>query len=105
MRRTPEIDVEQLDRAPSVDATVIDVRERSEYVTGHVPGAELLSMTQISFRLGEIDKGRPVYVICASGNRSAAMADLLVAAGFDAYSVAGGTQAWVASGRGVGVGL
>lgn len=97
--RTPEIDIEQLDRARPGDATVIDVRERSEYVTGHIPGAELLSMTQLSFRLGEIDKTRPVYVVCASGNRSAAMTDVLVAAGYDAYSVTGGTAAWARSGR------
>ena len=97
--RTPEIDIEQLERAQIADATVIDVRERSEYVTGHVPGAELLSMTQLSFRLDEVDKTRPVYVVCASGNRSAAMTDLLIAAGYDAYSVAGGATAWARSGR------
>ena len=33
------------------------------------------------------------------------MTDLLVAAGFDAASVAGGTSAWIASGRTVEVGL
>ena len=99
MSSTPEIDIEQLDRAQSGDATVIDVREASEYVTGHVPGAKLVPMTPLSFRIGEIDKTRPVYVICASGNRSAAMTDVLVAAGYDAYSVAGGTAAWARSGR------
>ena len=107
--RTPEIDIEQLARLEPGTATVLDVRERSEYVAGHVPGAALLSMTQLSFRLDEIDKVRPVYVVCASGNRSAAMTDLLVAAGFDAYSVAGGTAAWARSGRpletGVGSGV
>jgi rhodanese-related sulfurtransferase len=103
--RTPEIDIEQLARAEPGQATVLDVRERSEYVTGHVPGAALLSMTQLSFRLDEIEKARPVYVICATGNRSAAMTDLLVAAGFDAYSVAGGTAAWARSGRLLATGI
>jgi rhodanese-related sulfurtransferase len=97
--RTPEIDIEQLDRARSGDATVIDVREPGEYVTGHVPGAALVPMIELSFRLGELDKTRPVYVLCASGNRSAAMTDVLVAAGYDAYSVTGGTAAWARSGR------
>jgi len=101
---TPEIDIEQLDYARSAGARVFDVREAAEYVTGHVPGAALLPMGQLPSRLGELDKNRPVYVVCASGNRSAAMTDLLVAAGYDAYSVAGGTGAWVRSGRAVETG-
>lgn len=99
MSRTPEIDIEQLDRARTDHSTVIDVREPVEYVVGHVPGAALVPMGQLSSRLDEIDKNHPVYVLCASGNRSAAMTDLLVAAGYDAYSVAGGTAAWGRSGR------
>jgi rhodanese-related sulfurtransferase len=51
-----------------------------------------------------VEKSRPVYVICASGNRSAAMTDVLVAAGYEAYSVAGGTAAWARSGRPVETG-
>ena len=96
---TPEIDIEQLAAALSGEAALIDVREASEYVAGHVPGAALMPMTRLTARLGELDKTRPVYVVCASGNRSAAMTDLLVASGYDAYSVAGGTTAWARSGR------
>jgi rhodanese-related sulfurtransferase len=61
-------------------------------------------MGQLPSRLGELDRNRPVYVVCASGNRSAAMTDVLVANGFDAYSVAGGTGAWSRSGRPVETG-
>ncbi len=50
-------------------------------------------------RLGEINKTAPVFVTCASGNRSGAMTDLLRGAGFAAVSVAGGTGAWARSGR------
>ncbi|QIK75947.1 rhodanese-like domain-containing protein [Nocardioides piscis] len=96
--RTPEIDIDQLDRRAR-DAHVVDVREVGEFAAGHVPGASSVPMSQLANRLGELEKSRPVYVVCASGNRSAAMADLLVAAGFDAYSVAGGTSAWSRSGR------
>lgn len=61
-------------------------------------------MRQLSSRLTELDKGRPVYLACASGNRSAAMTDLLRAAGYDAYSVTGGMAAWARSGRPVETG-
>ena len=46
-----------------------------------------------------------MFVICATGNRSLAMTDLLRASGFDAWSVTGGTTAWARSGRPVEGGL
>ncbi len=101
---TPEIDVEQLAVArPS--GVVLDVRERAEFVGGHVPGAVLVPMGQLPAHMVELDRERDIYVICASGNRSSAMTDLLRAAGFDAVSVAGGTNAWVESGRPIERGL
>jgi rhodanese-related sulfurtransferase len=103
-QNTPEIDIDQLARSEEQQANVIDVRESGEYVAGHVPGATPVPMGQLPSRLGELDRSRPVYVVCASGNRSAAMTDLLVAHGFDAYSVAGGTAAWARSGRPVETG-
>ena len=56
-------------------------------------------MGRLTSRLDELDRTRPVYVVCASGNRSSAMTDALTSAGFDAVNVAGGTQAWAAAGR------
>ncbi|WP_122817945.1 rhodanese-like domain-containing protein [Nocardioides pantholopis] len=93
-----EIDIDQL--ATKIDrAAVVDVREPAEYAEGHVPGAVNIPMGRLTDRLGELDRDRPVYVVCASGNRSSAMVDVLTAAGFDAVNVAGGTSAWVRSGR------
>ena len=95
---TPEIAVEEL-AAVRTSGVLVDVREAEEYVAGHVPGAVPIPMSQLATRMGEIAKTSPVFVICASGNRSIAMTDLLTSAGFDAVSVAGGTAAWARSGR------
>jgi rhodanese-related sulfurtransferase len=46
-----------------------------------------------------------VYVICASGNRSAVTCELLATAGFEAVNVTGGLVAWMRSGRPVETGL
>ena len=94
-----EIDTDQLAGALNSGATVVDVREPREYADGHVPGAVNIPMGRLTGRLKELDRSAPVYVVCATGNRSSAMADLLIAAGFDAYNVVGGTTAWTRSGR------
>ena len=93
-----EIDVHQLHAARADGAEIIDVREPAEYVAGHVPGARLVPMIQLGARVQEIPRDRRVYVVCASGNRSGAMTDLLRARGIDAVNVAGGTKAWMAAG-------
>ena len=65
---------------------------------GHVPGATLVPVAQRSSRVHELPKDMPVYLICASGNRSLAMTNVLVRAGYDAYLVIGGTCAWTRAG-------
>lgn len=91
-----------LDDFAAVHATgaqVIDVREPAEYVAGHVPGAASIPMGQLPGRLAEIDRSKPVFVVCQAGGRSAAMADVLLQHGYDAHSVTGGTAAWTTAGR------
>ncbi|NYG55943.1 rhodanese-like domain-containing protein [Nocardioides perillae] len=94
-----ETTVDQLVEALHGGATLIDVREPAEYRQGHVPQAANIPMSQLTARLGELDPTQPVYVVCASGNRSSAMTDVLTARGFDAVNVLGGTSAWIRSGR------
>ena len=78
---------------------VVDVREPWEYRQGHVPGAVLIPLGQLSSRLSELDPERPVAVICASGNRSQSAAALLGQKGFKTvYNISGGTGAWMHSG-------
>ncbi|WP_404386469.1 rhodanese-like domain-containing protein [Knoellia locipacati] len=94
-----DITLDELASELSRGASVIDVREPREYVAGHIPGSLLVPLTQLSSRLGELDRSRPVYVVCESGNRSSAMTHFLIGQGFDAKSVLGGVGGWVRSGR------
>jgi rhodanese-related sulfurtransferase len=93
-----EINVRELAAAQRAGALVLDVREPSEYMDGHVPGAKLVPLGSLPDRIGELPRQERIYVICASGNRSRTAAALLSAAGLSARSVSGGTNAWVASG-------
>ncbi|MFD5256387.1 rhodanese-like domain-containing protein [Streptomyces bobili] len=99
-----EVTQEAFAAAWSDGGLVVDVREADEYAAGHVPGARLMPLRTVPARCAELPGGRPVYVICASGNRSKSAADWMTACGIDAYSVAGGTGAWARSGRPVAAG-
>lgn len=99
MAGSPEIGIDAFAARRSDGALVIDVREPGEYVAGHVPGARLVPLDTLPRRVRDLPHGRPVYVICAGGNRSSQATRQLRAAGIDAVSVAGGTTAWAGSGR------
>ncbi len=98
LSQTPEIDIDTLARAGQ-GAVLVDVREPGEYAQAHVPHARLVPMGQLPSRLEELDRDSTTYVICASGGRSSAMTDFLRSNGFDAYTVAGGTSAWIGAGH------
>jgi rhodanese-related sulfurtransferase len=94
-----EIELSAFVDAYADGAVVIDVREPEEFVAGHVPGAQSMPMAEVAARIGELDRQARIYVICATGGRSAAITDALCSAGYDAWNVRGGTQAWSKKGR------
>lgn len=95
----PEIDIDELVAGRLAGGPVIDVRQPEEYEAVHVPGAKLMPLADVVARLKEIPTTGPVYVICQSGQRSMRAAEFLRNQGVDAYSVAGGTKAWVEAGH------
>ncbi len=94
-----EVTIDDLERARSQGAQLVDVRESDEYAEAHVPGARLMPLAIVPGRFHELSSDSPVYVICGSGARSAKAAEILTRAGLDARSVAGGTTAWIRNGR------
>ena len=99
-----EVDLTTFAAAHADGGFVLDVREPFEYVAGHIPGARMLPVGQLPLHADELPRTEPVYVVCATGNRSLAAADFLIRRGIRAYSLAGGTGAWQRSGRPVASG-
>jgi glyoxylase-like metal-dependent hydrolase (beta-lactamase superfamily II)/rhodanese-related sulfurtransferase len=76
---------------------LIDVREAPEFIDklGHLAGARLIPLSQLTERLAELDKQRPVVAVCRSGVRSAQASVLLAKAGFaQVANLAGGMLRW-----------
>ncbi|MFR9798725.1 rhodanese-like domain-containing protein [Streptomyces sp. MS06] len=81
-------------------AVLLDVREKQEWKAGHAPGAVHAPLSGLSQgrALPSAAKGRPLVVICRSGNRSQRAAGLLADRGAEAVDVKGGMNAWAAAG-------
>jgi rhodanese-related sulfurtransferase len=73
----------------------VDVREPWEVETAAVAGAINIPMGQVPTRMGELDKARPVVLMCHHGRRSAQVGVLLERNGFaEVINLTGGIAAW-----------
>ena len=70
--------------------TLLDTRTVGEYASGHIDGFLNIPVDELRERLGELDKGKPVYVICQSGLRSYIACRILHGNGFECYNFSGG---------------
>jgi hydroxyacylglutathione hydrolase len=73
---------------------VLDVRQDSEYVAGHLPGAMHVELGEIASRAGDLPD-QPTVVMCGHGERSMSAASLLQRAGHhDLAVLVGGPEDW-----------
>ncbi len=78
-------------------AQVVDVREPDEFTgaLGHIAAAKLVPLGSLAQRFSEIEKDKPVVVVCRSGARSAQATVMLRGAGFARVAnLAGGMLRW-----------
>lgn len=80
------------------DVVLIDVRTPEEFAQGAIEGAtniDYFSQQTFIKKISSLDKNKPVYLYCRSGNRSMKAARQLVSLGFEkVYDLAGGYMAW-----------
>ena len=79
------------------NAVLIDVREDSEYHSGHIVNSLHIPMGLVAKRLNELEKykNKPIIVGCRSGSRSGNTCSLLSKHGFETvYNLGGGIMAW-----------
>ena len=79
------------------EASLIDVREEPEYITGHVADAQLLPVDEITAETAEEtapEKTLPVLVYCRTGRRSREAAQKLERFGYTEIYDMGGLVGW-----------
>ncbi|MGY4689494.1 rhodanese-like domain-containing protein [Salibacterium sp. K-3] len=88
-------EVKDIHDRKSQNPVLIDVREPSEYVEGHIPGVPLLPMNRVPEVVDQLDKDREYVLVCRSGNRSQHTALYFKDNGIDnVKNFAGGMLAW-----------
>ena len=67
------------------DALVLDVRNASEYKTGHIINAKNLPVSSLVDEIGSLvkDKSKPIIAYCKSGSQSSAACQSLLKAGYE----------------------
>jgi len=75
---------------------IVDVRTKSEYEEGHIPGAVLIPNESINDRKPELlpDVNQVILVYCRSGNRSKQAAQKLANMGYKKVYEFGGINTW-----------
>lgn len=96
MNQYEDVDPARVDRARG-KVRIVDVREPSEFTgeLGHVPGAELVPLSEIERAARSWPRDRELVLVCRSGARSGRAAAALAAMGFEhVMNLAGGMLAW-----------
>lgn len=77
---------------------VVDVRQPEEYAAGHIPGAKLVPLMELSGRASELEelRGKDLFFYCRSGGRSARAAQwAALQLGLpNVHNLVGGITAW-----------
>jgi hydroxyacylglutathione hydrolase len=74
--------------------TLLDVRNPSEFLAAHIPGAQNISLGSLQHHLDQLPDG-PITLVCEGGYRASIAASLLARHGFKNLSVLnGGMEAW-----------
>ena len=72
------------------NAVVLDVREPLEWAMGTLPDSVEISLAFLPTSLDQLNRDRPILVVCRAGNRSQVAAQFLQRNGFNVANMFGG---------------
>ncbi|WP_028648036.1 rhodanese-like domain-containing protein [Nocardiopsis sp. CNT312] len=81
---------------------VLDVRDKTEHASGHIPGSRQLSAGRVLWHLDELPSEGTIVSYCQAGARNSVAASALRRAGYDVVELDGSYTGWAAWERGRG---
>ena len=77
------------------NVVIADIRDSNSFASGHIPGSEHLSNSNIGEFMLHKEYEQPIIIVCYHGISSQGAAGYLAEQGFDdVYSMDGGFDAW-----------
>ncbi len=89
------ISIQELEGLDRDKITILDVRARNDFRRNTVEGAVNIPLGDIDDKIDMLDRSKPVYVLCYTGDRSVDVVDRLEEEGFEAYNIDGGYRAYL----------
>ena len=88
--------IEPKDLDEAARAILLDVRNKTEFAAGHIPGAEQLSGGRVMWHLDQLPTEGRIIAYCQSGVRVSVAASALRRAGYDVAELEGSYLGWLA---------
>ncbi len=89
------ITIQELSELDRDKITILDVRARNDYRRNTLEGAVNIPIADIEEKMDILDRSKPVYVLCYTGDKSVDVVDRLEEKGFDVYNIHGGYRAYL----------
>jgi rhodanese-related sulfurtransferase len=95
----PKIDADTAAKAIEAGATLVEIGQPEDWLTGHIPNALLVEPELLDMERERIPKDQPVVVASHGRGIDEEVVDSMRRRGYDAAVLDGGVAAWKASGR------
>lgn len=95
MSEVQRIDINNAQILIENGAYIADIRQASDYATGHIRGARHLDNQSLTEFMNAVDYDEPIIVCCYHGISSLSAGSYLISQGFtNVYSLDGGFEGW-----------
>lgn len=84
------ITIDELERLEPDSCSIVDIRPAADFARGSFPGAINIPMDELEQRMGELDRDKPIYLLCHTGTKSVDYVEMLELAGYQTANIFGG---------------
>ena len=94
-QRMKSITIQEIEKTKADTAIIVDIRKPEDYNRNTIPHAVNIPIEQFQSDIPKLDRSKKIYILCYTGEKSEAVVEKLVEAGYDASNIEGGYRAFL----------